>query len=356
MPLLALSYRVTGPIQPAAPRDRLPYSPAPGAIPRGEPLLPSIETLLYALGPLVYAHEEAQNLHTCEEVLHDIIGNRLGLRNARIYGPFLRAETMNGPRIYVNVSTHLLDLQGLERYARAADLIHEALETPNPSRRNELLDEARDEIQRLEEEKLLIPWEAIAQRRQRVTLDYARKAHIHGLLHSETRVDYTILSMLPLTPTESNAQAHEEVIPASNPPELILLIEAEDEGRLPEYNGAPLTLTPLKTPAIMTIDTLSGVESLAQEEDEPLLATSPTPYTPTCLPVHPVTRDILTIKAHTCKTRQGLQKTQPITSYKPGTILYGYTPSNRVISSVMSVSKLYALREALRKQSKVWRS
>ncbi len=301
-----LVFKVTGPISLSGPRDRLPLLPAPGAIPRGEPLLPRLETLIYALGHIALVDSPPPD--TCEDVLHRILlWLADGHGEARVAGPFLRIETTTDVKIYMSVATHLLDLKALNEYISVADLLYQALRTPNPSKRHEALEEAKLRLARLEDENMLIPWEAVAQRRQRHALNSHQKSVLHGHLFSETRVDYRPLTTI----TGEKLVSH---------PEIILVAWAP---KIRDLN-TNIPLTPLKTPTFLSTRE-APIHIPMPSRHYKLLATTPTPVDEysDCRPIHPMQpHPSITILASTCRTRrEHFTKTRPKLAYHPGTLL-----------------------------------
>ena len=326
MGLYILSYRVAGPLMLMGPGDRLPASPAPGAVPRGEPLLPRIETLIGALAPIAIGElRGGRPPGSCDEVPRIVAEWLTGGACLTVAGPFLRLRTRRGTRVYVNVYTHLLDLEALDKYVELFELKLEAFHTPNPSLRHRLLDQAAALVEELEDEGLLIPWEAVAQRRQRHALNYSTKTVIHGHLFTETRIDYTQIPAY-LKDVNSMSKKHEEDDGETEgglvvePPELILLVAAP---RLSEVK-ASVSLTPLKTPARLEVREAQGPEHLLAGCGDELLVLSNSPIELyECRALHPLNpRPKITIHATTCRTCTGFSKTEPREAYQPGTMLY----------------------------------
>ncbi len=328
MGTLLLAYRLTGPLWPTGPGDRLPASPAPGAVPRGEPLLPRLETLLYALTPHAKAlGAKVDHVKTCEKMLDEIIRTLFDSdfdSKAVVAGPLLLAGTRSGPRLYINAATHLLDLEALDEYVEIARAALEALEDPNPSRRRRTLSEAKARIEELEEKGLLVPWEMLAKRRQRVALRHDTKTAAHGLIFTETRVDYTTLLL-----HKPHVDQGDEPKPKTGPTTPTLLVIVLNPSRTHnELDGSVALLTPSKTPAELRITRLPDLHG--NRETEAHVSLTPTPIDEAAgEAIHPLLFNAprphhrLTVLASSCKIRgKHFSKTTPRLAYPSGTIYF----------------------------------
>ena len=331
MPTYLLVYRLHGPLMLTGPGDRLPALPAPGAVPRGEPLLPRIETLLGALAPIAI-RETGREPRDCLEV-YDIIAEWLtGGTNdeIRITGPFLRLKTTKSTRVYINVTSHLLEVlefvnaenQTKKPYVDYVDIalrLDKALREPNPSKRYKMLENVNLKIRKLEDKGVLIPWEAIMQRRQRIALDYSRKSVVHGYLYSESIADYTAI-----------AKVLKEQL--SEPPELILLLEGEIRPSL-EEEEITLSITPHKTHTTLKIVEKTNItcrQSGLPSRSNYTIVLTPIEYkcTTECITndvkiIHPTLHtSYKTVIARICRIKEKLLKNNPQKALQPGSVIY----------------------------------
>ena len=188
--------------------ERTARAPAPGAVPREEPLLPRLETLLGALAARYWLGVGGG---CCGQwggcvagpALELLIGGAGGvcavsppLLTTRVYIEGEGWET----RIYVDASTWLLrvdNIDSLERYVEAAGLLLRARRELLPGHKLKAEQQAKDIIERLVENADLVPAWAVSRRLTHIALQRDTKTAEHGLLYSLPRVSYNTLYTTP---------------------------------------------------------------------------------------------------------------------------------------------------------------
>ncbi len=169
-------------------------TPAPGALPREEPLLPRIETILGALANAYWSRRGGSGCSSWEEcVLKPSLNLVCGgnWQQASIYGPFLLViDRLGGNvKVYVNISSGLLEASNtaIQRYIEAA----QAVFTPKylPREILKTRQTVAEIFKELENRGSFIRREKLVKRLVGVALKPGAKAAEHGLLYSQAWID-----------------------------------------------------------------------------------------------------------------------------------------------------------------------
>ncbi len=184
--------------------DRSARSPAPGAMPRDEPLLPRLETLL---GSMANVYAGLRGLRCTSwgscvlaAALRLLLGEEVrGL--CAVSPPMLVVWTRSGEqRVYIDAGSWLLRVdsgEALHGYMGAAELLYRSLTEQLPRRRLEAEEEAEDAIRELIEEGSLIPFYAVSRRLTHVAVNPVSKTAVYNLLYSLPWVSYNTVAMPP---------------------------------------------------------------------------------------------------------------------------------------------------------------
>ncbi|GEM_PF-4365696 len=344
--------------------DRLPWSPGPGAIPSEEPLLPRLETIIGMLASLNYSRNAATTggCHACNcsnwcTCSLKPAAHSLCIRpESKIIGPFLvaniRYPTEAGhvdTRVYVNVTTGLLDTEGVNLWVEAAEQIMRAHNTVYPRTRSRLMKKARDLVKELmmnEGLPLLIPAEALSRKITKLSLNYARKTAEHGMIYSVSEID--ILGGLR-TALASIASVESVSI-------IILVV---DEGSCISYQSiaetVAATLGPKGAPVIVSIES-SREEIKNRVTGKYSITLTPAPILESVdMAIHPNPPQA-PLEVYTRAFRQGngeFMKDRPMPAYWPGTVLKGYEnpatcPGTAKLVYALDIVTLVSLGEALK--------
>jgi len=348
---LVVELRPAGPLRLHGSGDRSAWSPGPGAIPGEEPLLPRLETLVGMLADTAYRAGctpscGCKDWCSCSlaAAAHLLYGT--GSASAALLGPLLVAETReNGEkktRVYINVSTGLLDLDGLPAWAEAAKLLAMAWGALLPSHASRLAEEARNSLQELEEKSLYIPAWRLASRPTSVALDPQRKAASHGLIYSLARVDLRggLEAALKAALSRQGVEARVERV------RIVAVSLGWGPGHAPCTAEWASSLGPKSTPVYVRLARLEALNTPAKSPEEILsectretcIALTPAPIEPggwAGYAIHPrPPGPPLEVYARAYGTTgPGFAKDKPRPSYWPGTLLKGYRDPGSMCSS-----------------------
>ncbi len=227
--------------------DRSARSPAPGAVPRDEPLLPRLETLLGSMAA-VYAELRGLRCTSWEScvliaALRLLLGEEVGGLCA-VSPPMLVAETRSGEqRVYMDAGSWLLRVdsgKALRGYIGAAELLYRSLVEQLPRRRLEAEEKVEDVIHGLIEEGSLIPFYAVSRRLTHVAINPASKTTVYNLLYSLPWISYNTVATQPGGKALETLRAR------------IVVIAACSKGE-PQSLDTTATLGPKSTPSRLRI-------------------------------------------------------------------------------------------------------
>ncbi len=350
--------------------DRLPWAPGPGAIPSEEPLLPRIETIVGMLASIWYSQvcssstgisqQRCRDWCTCTAHQAGRLIRVCGV--TEIVGPFLVAKIryLNGDedtRVYINATTGLLDVEGIDRWVEAAELIRETSRSLFPRNRHYLRKEVSNILTELmdgnEGTPLYISAEELSQKMTKVSLDHTLKTARYGMIYSTPGID--------LIGGLKAALAHKATLESLS----IVVLAINVEGHTDEWRHITTVATPLGpkgSPVIVRIEGTS--EELETYEDTRYsIALTPAPVTSyTVSAVHPrPPRPPLELYTVAYRISNGTStkftKGDPTPAYWPGTVLENYAEKKTctidrlaiMISYATSITLIKKIEAALKK-------
>ena len=295
--------------------DRVAREQAPGAIPGEEPLLPRLETLIGALASLAYrtglVSDDASGRGDWCEYSLGAAAKLLGCTSpgSWITGPFLvaRGISTSNKRVFINVSTGLLDADAVDEWVEIAAELREAAAKTLPRERHWARMEAAERIQRLIEEGKLVPWYAVTQRFTSVALEPRTKSAMYNLVYTYTRIHVHIV------PAETG------LYPAGIA--LIAQCNASGEKHVPT---SIVSLGPRSTPALL-LATRLGPETIPEDNEPPYIAVSNAPlWSSIDYAIHPLPPGPgleAHARAYHTEYGKGFRKDRARASLWPGTVI-----------------------------------